>query len=98
MDQADRAYVTCRGKAYIRLSCGSIERADQSSQRALADQPWKEYTAEGGRMYWFNTETKQSSWEIPEVYKNALSQSQPARSIAPYASLSTITFLNTYIA
>ena len=41
-------------------------------QRALANQPWKEYTAEGGRKYWYNTETKQSSWEMPDVYKRAL--------------------------
>lgn len=41
-------------------------------QRALANQPWKEYTAEGGRKYWYNTETKQSSWEMPEIYKRAL--------------------------
>ena len=47
-------------------------------QRALANQPWKEYTAEGGRKYWYNTESKQSSWEIPEVYKNAIAQSAPA--------------------
>lgn len=45
-------------------------------QRALANQPWKEYTAEGGRKYWYNTETKQSTWEMPEVYKNALAQAQ----------------------
>jgi len=43
-----------------------------ASQRALANQPWKEYTAEGGRKYWYNTETKQSSWEMPEVYRQAL--------------------------
>ncbi len=43
-------------------------------QRALANQPWKEYTAEGGRKYWYNTETKQSSWEMPEIYKEALSK------------------------
>lgn len=42
------------------------------SQRALANQPWKEYTAEGGRKYWYNTETKQSSWEMPDAYKTAL--------------------------
>ena len=42
------------------------------SQRALANQPWKEYTAEGGKKYWYNTETKQSSWEMPEIYKQAL--------------------------
>jgi pre-mRNA-processing factor 40 len=41
-------------------------------QRALANQPWKEYTAEGGRKYWYNTESKQSSWEMPDVYKRAL--------------------------
>ena len=41
-------------------------------QRALANQPWKEYTAEGGRKYWYNTETKQSSWEMPDIYKRAL--------------------------
>lgn len=54
-------------------------------QRALANQPWKEYTAEGGRKYWYNTETKQSSWEMPEIYKTALAQSTPApKPAAPY--------------
>ncbi|RCI15649.1 hypothetical protein L249_3586 [Ophiocordyceps polyrhachis-furcata BCC 54312] len=43
-----------------------------SSQRALINQPWKEYTAEGGRKYWYNIETKQSSWEMPEAFKNAM--------------------------
>lgn len=45
---------------------------DFLTQRALANQPWKEYTAEGGKKYWYNTETKTSSWEMPEVYKRAL--------------------------
>jgi pre-mRNA-processing factor 40 len=53
-----------RANAFLRL------------QRALANQPWKEYTAEGGRKYWYNTETKQSTWEMPDVYKNALAQVQ----------------------
>lgn len=56
-------------------------------QRALANQPWKEYTAEGGRKYWYNTETKQSSWEMPDVYKTALgTTSKPATpaSATPY--------------
>ncbi|KAI9797598.1 MAG: hypothetical protein M1833_005381 [Piccolia ochrophora] len=47
------------------------------AERALSNQPWKEYTAEGGRKYWYNTETKQSSWEMPQVYKDALGQTQP---------------------
>jgi len=54
-------------------------------QRALATQPWKEYTAEGGRPYWYNTATKQSSWEMPDVYKEALSKKDaPAAPVAPY--------------
>lgn len=42
------------------------------AERALANQPWKEYTAEGGRKYWSNSETKESTWEMPEVFKQAL--------------------------
>lgn len=53
-------------------------------QRALANQPWKEYTAEGGRKYWYNMETKQSTWEMPDVYKTALAQTQ-APSAPPIA-------------
>lgn len=61
--------------------------ADRIVQRALANQPWKEYTAEGGRKYWYNTETKQSSWEMPDAYKNALgATSEPATPVSstPY--------------
>jgi len=29
------------------------------------------------RKYWYNTESKQSSWEMPEVYKNAIAQTAP---------------------
>lgn len=52
-------------------------------QRALASQPWKEYTAENGRKYWYNTETKTSSWEMPEAYKSALAQTAAARPAVP---------------
>lgn len=55
------------------LSHGAF--TDIHRQRALANQPWKEYTAEGGRKYWYNTETKQSSWEMPEAYRKALGHS-----------------------
>jgi pre-mRNA-processing factor 40 len=60
-------------------------------KRALANQPWKEYTAEGGRKYWYNEESKQSSWEIPAAYKEALSkESAPATPVAPYVILSIL--------
>lgn len=54
-------------------------------QRALANQPWKEYTAEGGRKYWYNTETKQSSWEMPDVYKRALGGDEASPVTPAYA-------------
>lgn len=55
-----------------------------SLQRALANQPYKEYTADNGRKYWYHTETKQSTWEMPEVYKTALAQA-PASPAPPVA-------------
>ncbi|CZS90335.1 related to U1 snRNP protein [Rhynchosporium graminicola] len=54
------------------------EARNAEGRRALANQPWKEYTAEGGRKYWYNTESKQSSWEMPDVYKEALSKEAAA--------------------
>ncbi|KAL8810953.1 MAG: hypothetical protein Q9223_007638, partial [Gallowayella weberi] len=45
------------------------------SERALANQPWKQHTSPEGRPYWYHGETKQTTWEMPEVYKNALAQS-----------------------
>lgn len=64
-----------------------------SFQRAVANQPWKEYTAEGGRKYWYNTETKQSTWEMPEVYKTALAQApHPHAPAAAYVLFSTLKF------
>lgn len=50
------------------------------------NQPWKEYTAEGGRKYWYNTETKQSSWEMPDVLKNALGTAENRNSSAAPAA------------
>ena len=56
-------------------------------QRALANQPWKEYTTPDGRKYWNNTETKQSVWEMPREYKDALELNvPPPRPAAPYVS------------
>ncbi|MCJ1423175.1 hypothetical protein MMC29_001056, partial [Sticta canariensis] len=47
------------------------------AERALANQPWKEYSKDG-RKYWYNTETKKSSWEMPEAYRSALAQATTA--------------------
>ena len=56
-------------------------------QRALANIPWKEYTAEGGRKYWYHTETKQSVWDMPEAYKAALNASSGPSTPVYVASL-----------
>ncbi|KAL8704385.1 MAG: hypothetical protein Q9201_002454 [Fulgogasparrea decipioides] len=50
------------------------------SERALANQPWKQHASPEGRPYWYHSETKQTTWEMPEVYKSALAQSsQPPK-------------------
>ncbi|KAI4138819.1 MAG: hypothetical protein L6R39_006589, partial [Caloplaca ligustica] len=50
------------------------------SERALANQPWKQHTSPDGRPYWYHSETKATTWEMPQVYKDALAQSsQPAK-------------------
>jgi hypothetical protein len=81
MDQAGGHDVGVRGKEAAAPAATesrlSRHKASNTPQRALANQPWKEYTAEGGRKYWYNTETKQSSWEMPEVYKAALGAKTP---------------------
>ncbi|KAL8995241.1 MAG: hypothetical protein Q9169_004977 [Polycauliona sp. 2 TL-2023] len=54
------------------------------SERALANQPWKQHSSPEGRPYWYHGETKQTTWEMPEVYKNALAQSsQPPKPQMP---------------
>ncbi|KAI4124928.1 MAG: hypothetical protein LQ338_004552 [Usnochroma carphineum] len=50
------------------------------SERALANQPWKQHTSPDGRPYWYHSETKATTWEMPQVYKDALAQtSQPSK-------------------
>ncbi|KAL8733729.1 MAG: hypothetical protein Q9166_001922 [cf. Caloplaca sp. 2 TL-2023] len=54
------------------------------SERALANQPWKQHTSPEGRPYWYHGETKQTTWEMPEVYKSAIAQSsQPPKAQMP---------------
>ena len=79
MEQTTRALDSSRGE----VSSRHLQSSVNSLQRALANQPWKEYTTPEGRKYWNNTETKASSWEMPEAYKNALAQSQPPARPAP---------------
>lgn len=71
MDQARGAHDPSGGKDNMRIL---MYKTADMNQRALADQPWKEYSAEGGRKYWYNTESKQSSWEMPAAFKDALSK------------------------
>jgi hypothetical protein len=77
----------------------SLDSANKiNKQRAIADSPWKEYTAEGGRKYWHNVETKVTTWELPKDLKDALAKAEtqvqhhqpPARPAAPYVPCLTI--------
>src|SRR2546430_2431604 len=58
------------------LNAFSIVSSLTTSQRALLNQPWKEYTAQGGRKYWYNEKTQKSVWEMPEEFKDALAAGQ----------------------
>merc|ERR1712083_1263687 len=35
------------------------------TERLLAQCPWKEYTSDTGKVYYHNTQTKESVWSIP---------------------------------
>ena len=86
MDETPGAYEPSRSKLRSPSRVVELSRLT-SKQRALANQPWKEYTADGGRKYWYNMESKQSSWEMPEVYKTALAQTATvSKTTAPYIS------------
>ena len=45
-------------------------------EKALASQPWKEHTTPEGRNYYSNSETKQTVWEMPQTYRDALDSAQ----------------------
>lgn len=38
----------------------------------MAKTPWKEYPADGGSKYWYNTETQESVWDTPEEIQKIL--------------------------
>lgn len=78
--QARGAYESGRGEL-ARLACVHGSCADPGRQRALASQPWREYETDKGRKYWYNTETKQSSWEMPESFKAAVVPADPRASL-----------------
>lgn len=40
--------------------------------------PWKEYTAPDGRKYYYNRETKESKWTMPEELKRHMAKTQSA--------------------
>jgi len=72
-------------------------------ERALAKQPWKEYTAPDGRKYYAHAETKQTVWEMPAQYQEALNaaEAQPpptptAPTPAPAFAAGGSTALQTY--
>jgi pre-mRNA-processing factor 40 len=92
MDETSRDDVCCRRKCswshrvYFKANC---------LQKALASTAWKEYNHDG-RKYWHNTETNTTTWDMPDVLKNAQpsnqlqapqSLPQPVKA-APYVILS----------
>lgn len=66
---------------------GWIAHADYGlKQKAVVSSSWKEYSHEG-RKYWHNPETNVTTWEMPDVVKNAQAATpiQPALPAKPSA-------------
>lgn len=53
-----------------------VERADASTS-------WKEYTAKDGRKYYYNKDTKESKWTVPEELAKARAAAQAAAKPQP---------------
>ena len=49
-----------------------------SLQEKAEQCPWKEYTAPDGRKYYYNRETKESKWTMPEELKRHMAKTQSA--------------------
>lgn len=79
MDETPRDHVCYRRKC---LSSHQEYSKPDSIQKALASTAWKEYNHDG-RKYWHNTETNTTTWEMPDVLKNA----QPAAQLQAPQSL-----------
>ena len=56
-------------------------------QRALIGTPWQEFEAPApdGRPYWYNAETKQTTWEMPAVVKSNLDSGRAKHQPPPMA-------------
>ncbi|KAL3619545.1 hypothetical protein CASFOL_036606 [Castilleja foliolosa] len=58
--------------------CPHIEGGFTFSRRADASTVWKEFTTPEGRKYYYNKETKQSKWTIPDELKLAREEAEKA--------------------
>ncbi|KAK6130757.1 hypothetical protein DH2020_035497 [Rehmannia glutinosa] len=57
--------------------------------RADASTVWKEFTTPEGRKYYYNKETKQSKWTIPDELKLAREQAEKAASGGAHSEMNT---------
>ena len=55
------------------------------AEQALASLPWKEYATPEGRKYYSNSETKQTVWDMPAEYKEALEATRAPPKLLPPA-------------
>jgi pre-mRNA-processing factor 40 len=76
------AEVSCAVYSYCRFPCRIPQANKQTSQKALTTSPWKEYSHEG-RKYWHNPETNQTTWEMPDVLKNAQAAAPATPALPP---------------
>ncbi|KAL0368921.1 UNVERIFIED_CONTAM: Pre-processing protein 40A [Sesamum calycinum] len=58
-------------------------------ERADASTVWKEFTTPEGRKYYYNKETKQSKWTIPDELKLAREQAEKAAAEGAHSEMNT---------
>jgi pre-mRNA-processing factor 40 len=49
--------------------------------------PWREYTADNGRKYYYHTKTQQTVWDMPEEYKRFLEQTKRKKEDGNFVSI-----------
>ncbi|KAL6504305.1 hypothetical protein OROGR_026228 [Orobanche gracilis] len=74
--------------------CPHFEGGFTFSRIADASTLWKEFTTPEGRKYYYNKETKQSKWTIPDELKLAREQAEKSAAGGGYSLTNTTTVLS----
>ena len=72
-----------RGKGEIEI----LFTPSLSLQRLLSQCPWKEHKSDTGRVYYYNSETKESTWTVPKELEELKQQIAEEEAEAKYVAV-----------